>query len=79
MQQSAVNQKIASPAMPGMKMDLHKLEGKGTGRSVYDLTRLMPVSAEMNSESAMKMGMDMGGQKQAMDMKTSAKVRLESK
>jgi hypothetical protein len=77
--QSAANQKIASPAMPGMKVDLDKFESSGTGKSVYDLTRVIPVSAEMNSEAQMKMGMNMGGQKQAMDMKTTSKMRLESK
>jgi hypothetical protein len=65
--------------MPGMKVDLDKFESSGTGKSVYDLTRVIPVSAEMNSEAQMKMGMNMGGQKQAMDMKTTSKMRLESK
>jgi len=77
--QSAANQKITSPMMPGLKMDLEKMEGAGMGKTVYDLTRLMPVSGDVASGADIKMGMNMGGQKQAMQMKSTTKTRLESK
>jgi hypothetical protein len=76
--QSAANQKISSPAMPGMKVDLDKMEGTSTGKAVVDLTRLLPVSGEVNSEADIKAGMNLGGQKQSMDMKTTSKTKLES-
>jgi len=77
--QSAASQKIASPMMPGMKMDLEKFEGAGMGKATYDLTRLLPIASEIASGSDIKMGMNVGGQKQAMEMKATTKVRLESK
>ena len=77
--QSAANQKISNPAMPGIKMDLDKMEGAGLGRMTYDLMRLMALSGEVASDSDIKMSMNLGGQKQAMEMKTTTKLRLESK
>ena len=77
--QSAANQKISNPAMPGLKMDLDKMEGAGTGRTTYDLTQPMPVSSEISSGTDIKMGMNVGGQKQAMEMKSTNKLRLESR
>ena len=77
--QAAANQKIASPAMPGLKIDLEKMEGSGNGKTVYDLSRLIPVTSAIESNADMKMGMDMGGQKQSMAMKTTSTVKLDSK
>jgi len=77
--QGAMNQKIASPAMPGLKMDLEKMEGAGGGKTIYDLSRLMPITSDLESKADMKMGMDAGGQKQSMAIKTISTVKLESK
>src|SRR5206468_12492146 len=35
--QHAANQKIQNPAMPGLKMDLTKMTGTGTGEVTFDL------------------------------------------
>jgi hypothetical protein len=77
--QRASNQKIENPAMPGVKGDLTKMTGKGTGELQLDLGKLLPTAAnaEFHSESAMTFSM--GGQKQAMTMKSDMTVRLEAK
>jgi len=77
--QTAANQKIQNPAMPGMKMDLTKLTGSGSGHSTLDLSRLLPVSATLEENTETAMSLDMGQQKQSMDMKMNMSVTIESK
>jgi hypothetical protein len=77
--QSAANQKIESPAMPGLKMDLNKMTGKGTGEARINLTQVLPAQATMDSKSEIEMAMNLGGQKQAMAMKMDVKLKLEPK
>jgi hypothetical protein len=77
--QNAANQKIQNPAMPGLKVDLNKMTGIGTGSSTYDLTHLMPVTGKLDEKIGINMGMNVGQQKQAMDMKMDMSVTLESK
>jgi hypothetical protein len=77
--QHAANQKISSPAMPGMKVDLQKMEGSGTGKVTYELTRMLPVVGEVESKADMQMSMSLGGQAQAMSVKTTSRMRFESK
>jgi hypothetical protein len=78
-EQQASNQKIQNPAMPGLIVDLKKMSGKASGDAAFDLTRLLPVegSSVLVSESVMEV--DMGGQKNAMTVKTTANVRVEGK
>src|ERR1035437_4195643 len=40
--QHAANQKIQNPAMAGLKMDLTKMIGNGTGESTSDLAPTLP-------------------------------------
>lgn len=77
--QNAANQKIQSPAMPGLKVDLNKMTGAGTGSSTYDLTHIMPVTGTLDEKIGINMGMNVGQQKQAMDMKMDMNITLESK
>lgn len=77
--QSAAKQKIENPAMPGLKMDLSKMTGTGTGKLTLNLTRILPSQASMESKSETAMSMNMAGQDQAMTMKMDLKLRLESK
>ena len=77
--QSAANQKIELPAMPGMKMDLLKLVATGKGKSSLDLGHLLPVSATMDSDSETTMAMNVGQQKQKMNTKMKLTVKLEAK
>jgi hypothetical protein len=77
--QNAANQKIQNPAMPGLKVDLNKMTGAGTGSSTYDLTHIMPVTGTLDEEIGINMGMNVGQQKQAMDMKMDMNITLESK
>jgi hypothetical protein len=77
--QNAANQKIQNPAMPGLKVDLNKMTGAGTGSSTYDLTHLMPVTGTLDEKIGINMSMNAGQQKQAMDMKMDMNITLESK
>jgi len=43
--QTASNQKIQNPMMPGTKVDLIKLNGNGTGELKFELTQLVPTEA----------------------------------
>jgi hypothetical protein len=77
--QRASNQKIESPAMPGLKMDLIKMVGTGTGESKFDLGKLLPSEGTTDLHSETDMAMNMGGQKQPISTKLDLNVRLESK
>ena len=77
--QRAANQKIENPAMPGLKVDLIKMTGTGTGESTFDLGKLLPSAGTSDLHSDTDMAMDMGGQKQAISTKLDLNVRLETK
>jgi hypothetical protein len=77
--QHAANQKVQNPAMPGLKMDLTKMAGKGTGERTIDLGKLLPIAGTGEVRSETSMSLDAGGQKQAMTMKMDMNVRLEAK
>jgi hypothetical protein len=77
--QSAANQKVQNPAMPGANVDLTKMEGKGAANATLDLTQVLPREGAGESHSEMSMAMDLGAQKQTMGMKIDMTVRLESK
>jgi hypothetical protein len=77
--QSAANQKIESPAMPGMKMDLVKMTGRASGEATIDLGQLLPAHASMDVQSEMNMNINMGNQKQPLQIKTGIKLLVETK
>jgi hypothetical protein len=76
--QRAGSQKIQSPAMPGMKLDLNKMVGNGTGELTYDLGQLLPAEAtsDLRTESSMSLG---GAQKQTINQKLELNVKLQAK
>ncbi len=77
--QSAANQKIESPAMPGMKVDLNKMTGTATGSTTQDLGKIMPTTGSLDNKADISMGMNIGQKKQSMDMKMTMKLTLETK
>ena len=77
--QRATNQKIENPMAPGMKLDVTKMTGTGAGQITFDLAKLLPAEGTMNLRSDMSMSLDMGGQKQAVNMKMDLDMRLEPK
>ena len=77
--QTAANQKIQSPALPGMKVDLTRMEGSGNGEIAVELARLLPVKGNLESHADLSMGMNAGGQKQTMSMKMDINMQLETK
>jgi len=76
--QNAANQKIENPSMPGLKMDLNKLTGTGTGDATINLNQILPSKATMNTKSDMAMSMNMAGQKQTMTMKMDINLKFET-
>jgi hypothetical protein len=77
--QQAANQKVQNPALPGLKMDLTKMVGNGSGERTSELTHILPTTGTGKLHSETSMAMDMGGQKQAMTMKSDVNLRFESK
>jgi hypothetical protein len=77
--QSAPKQKVENPMMPGMKVDLTKFTGKGTGEMTLDFTRMLPVSGTAKAHNETVMSMAMGNQRQAMATVIDMDMRLESK
>jgi hypothetical protein len=77
--QTAPKQKIESPAMPGAKMDLNKMTGKGKGEITSDLTQLFPSNGNMDMHSEMFMGMNAGAQQQALNMNMDIGFAFETK
>jgi len=77
--QTATNQKITNSSMPGLKLDLTKMTGTGTGDSTVDLKQLLPTKATMDSKTDLAMAMNVGNQKQTMKMAMEMQLTLESK
>jgi hypothetical protein len=77
--QQAANQKIQNPAMPGIKLDLSKMTGKGSSERTFDLAKLLPTAGTGKVHTDTAMSMNMGGQKQAMTMKMDMDVQFEAK
>jgi hypothetical protein len=77
--QVGANQKIQNPSMPAVKMDLVKLDAKGSGEVTFDLGRIVPPRATGDIHSEATMAMDMGTQKQTMSMKMDMNIKVEAK
>ena len=77
--QSAGKQKVENPTMPGLQIDLEKMSGNGAGHMTLDLSHVLPPEGTIDLHSEFSMAMDMGGQKQAMGMKTDLNLQFESK
>jgi hypothetical protein len=77
--QQAANQKIQNPAMPGLKMDLTKMVGNGSGERTFDLAHLLPTTGAGKVHTEASMAMNMGGQKQAMTVKSDVNLHFDSK
>lgn len=77
--QTASNQKVQNPALQGMKVDLTKLSGTGSGDLALDLAKIMPIQVTTQAHADMTMGMNAGGQKQTMNMSMDLNVGISSK
>ena len=77
--QQAANQKIQNPSMPGMKVELTRMVGKGTGDVTFDLGKLMPQAGSMNYHSDLSMAMNVGGKRQPMTVNMDMTMGIESK
>jgi hypothetical protein len=77
--QRAANQTLQHPALGGMKMDVTKMTGSGSGQRTSTLARLLPTVGTGKAHSEVSMTMNMGGQKQPVTMKTEIDLQFESK
>ena len=77
--QTASKQKVQSPAMPDMKLDLLKMTGTGTGEVSLNLGQILPFSGALTSHTDLEMGMGAGAQHQIMGMKMDIDLHLEGK
>jgi len=77
--ESASNQKIPNPMMPGTQVDLTRMTGNGTSEITFDLARLLSqaMTAQIHSEAFM--ALSAGGQKQTMSTKMDQNFQVESK
>jgi hypothetical protein len=72
--QNAANQKISNPSMPGMKVEVAKMNSKGGGNATWELSRILPVEG-----TEMTMGVPTGGEQQTMNMNMDMSLKLQSK
>lgn len=79
--QTASNQKIQNPMMPGTKVDLTKLTGNGTGEVKFDLGQILPQEAkvEFRQEMATSTTAVNSSQKQTMEMKMDLNLHIQAK
>jgi hypothetical protein len=79
--QTASNQKIQNPMMPGTKVDLTRLTGKGTGEVKFDVGQILPpeASVEFHQEMSTSMTTSNSSQKQTTTMKMDLNLHIESK
>jgi len=76
---SAANQKMVNPAMPQLNVDLTKMTGSGASSMTIDLAKVLASQATIDDHSDMTMAMNVGGQKQTMNMKADMNIRMETK
>jgi hypothetical protein len=74
--QQAANQMIESPTMPGLKVNLTKMDGTTTVDATLDLGQVMPQMATMDGATDMSMSMAKQGQ---MNMSMKLNVTMEGK
>jgi len=77
--QNAANQKIQSPAMPALKLDLTKMEGHGTGETTMELSKIVATDGQAEMHADLNMAMNAEGQKQTMTMKMDSTVSVKAK
>ena len=77
--QNAANQTIQNPAMPSLKMNLNKMTGNGDGTTTYDLAHIMPVTGTLDEKTDLVMSLNIGQQKQNMEVKMDMNFIFEAK
>ncbi len=77
--QRAANQKVENPSMPGVKLDLTRMNGTGSGETTIDLGKIVPLQVTMTAQSEAIMAMNSGAQKQEITVKVKTDVGMETK
>ena len=65
--------------MPGLKLDLTEMAGKGTAELTLDLAKLLPAKGTSDFHSETSLALNLGGQNQPMSVKMDLNVRFEAK
>ena len=61
---------------PGTKLTLNSLTSGGTGTSIFLVSSVFPVSSEITIETKTDMSIEVGGQKQQMNMDLTLEMSL---
>ncbi len=77
--QSAANQEVKNPSLPDAKVNVVKLQSRGTGEISANLGQLMPVQATSDLRNESNMAVSAGGQDSEMTIKMDMNQRLETK
>jgi hypothetical protein len=77
--QTASNQKVPNPMMPGTTAQLVKLTGTGNSVTKFDLAKLLPTESTTENHTMTILAMEANGQKQNATMKTDSTIQVESK
>jgi len=77
--QTAPKQKMQSPAMPGVKLDLLKMSGSAKLELALNLGQLMPSSGSLKEHTELSLGTCAGAQQQTMSMNMDQDLQLEAK
>jgi hypothetical protein len=77
--ETAANQTIQNPAMPGIKVTVNKMTGKDTLDYTVDLTHLLPVAGSSKSHIETSMTTTVGGQNQTGAQKQDVDIQFEAK
>ncbi len=78
-EQSAGSQKVQSPVMPGVQMEVVQMSGTGSGEIKADLVKAFPTQGNLTTHSETSLSMNAAGKQQAMTMQMDLSVRLEGK
>jgi hypothetical protein len=74
--QTAAPQRIVSPSLPGVSMNLQKLSGIGHGKNEQDLSHLSPTSSVIEENMEMDMSMNQGKPGMSFQSQTHIKAAL---
>jgi len=77
--ETAPPQKIEDLAMPGVKLDLVKLSGRGSGEVNVNLSQLLPTTGSITSHTDLLVNVGAGARQQSMGKTTDIDLHLEAK
>jgi len=77
--QTATNQKIHSPAMPGVEMNLIRMTNGGNMELTMDLGQLLPIDGVVDTHTEQTVSMGAGAKAQTITTTTDMNLHVEAK